>query len=263
MFSKFWIILTTVFGLAVGSLLPVEAQEFIAPGCDIPALLEHQQEHAARLDNLAEIIDADLDKALEELYITGIAYQSLAIECGFLRLDEAVTEHMEEHQDTETVTLSDDEHHDTADQAAAVERALAVGDPVSGERLFNTIQPEAGFACATCHRVDTTERLIGPGLLGVGSPMHDPSEHAMANDNGMAGMSMGGDNHDSNTDNTDEMMMPMPMQTDPVEYLRTSILDPNAFIVPGFPDNLMPKNFGEIFTEDEINDLIAYLLTLE
>ncbi|MCA9018453.1 MAG: hypothetical protein KDA77_24240, partial [Planctomycetaceae bacterium] len=93
------------------------------------------------------------------------------------------------------------------------------------------------------------------------SPTHDPSEHMMSNDNSMADMNMGGDDHDAETDNTDEMMMQK--ETDPVEYIRTSIVDPNAYVAPGFPDNLMPKNFSDIFTDEDINDLIAYLLTLE
>ncbi|MCA9911483.1 MAG: hypothetical protein KC519_22670, partial [Anaerolineae bacterium] len=172
--SRILFTLTIVFSLGVVALLPVAAQGDAALECDIQGLLEHQQEHAARLDDLAARLEVDRENALEDLYITGIAYQSLAIQCGFLGLDEATTAHEGEHQDTEAVTHDEDGHND-ADHETALDRALAVGDPVRGEQLFNTLQPAVGFACATCHRVDTTERLIGPGLLGVGSPTHDPS----------------------------------------------------------------------------------------
>lgn len=45
-------------------------------------------------------------------------------------------------------------------------------------------------------------------------------------------------------------------------YLHTSIVNPGAFVVPGFPDGLMPRNWAEVYSESEINDLIAYLMTL-
>jgi hypothetical protein len=48
-----------------------------------------------------------------------------------------------------------------------------------------------------------------------------------------------------------------------VEFLRTSITNPSATVMTGFPDNLMPKVYGTIFTEAEINNLIAYLMTLD
>ena len=102
------------------------------------------------------------------------------------------------------------------------------GDAANGEALFNTFQGDAGFACATCHRADSEERLIGPGLLIVGARA------------------------ETRVDGTDT-----------VEYIRTSIINPGAYVVETFPDGLMPQNWADIYAEDEINDLIAYLLTLE
>lgn len=239
-------------------------------GCDPSALIEHQQEHAARIADLEHAIQDDLDTALENLYITGVAYQVLAIDCGFNRFTESVTAHAAEH---EANTAQDDR-----DRAAIVDAARAIGDPDNGEILFNTMKSEVGFACATCHRVDTTESLIGPGLLGVGNPEHDPSEHDMdamnMEEEGGHGesetdgeMSMddeaGGHAMHTETSTDDSEMADRVDSAGPVEYIRTSILHPSAFLVPGFPDNLMPKTYGEIFTEDEINDLIAYLMTLQ
>jgi len=43
------------------------------------------------------------------------------------------------------------------------------------------------------------------------------------------------------------------------EYIHESIVDPSAHVVEGFAD-IMPKQFGTQFSEDEIADLIAYIL---
>jgi mono/diheme cytochrome c family protein len=45
------------------------------------------------------------------------------------------------------------------------------------------------------------------------------------------------------------------------DYIHQSIVDPSAYVVSGFPDNVMPKNFGDKFSAQEISDLIAYILT--
>lgn len=259
---KWLLVLLVVLGMGVLFSQLILAQEETETACDVQALLEHQQEHAARLDGLAEALETDLDHALEELYITGIAYQALAVQCGFLHTDQALAEHAEEHGETESAVHAEGEHND-ADHEAAMARALAIGDPVRGEQLFNTIQPEVGFACATCHRVDTTERLIGPGLLGVGNPAHDPSAHmAEGGEESTGGMNMGGMNMGSNDNTSDSTSMMMNMEMDPAMYIRMSIMNPGAFVVPGFPDNLMPRTYAQIFTETDINDLIAYLISL-
>jgi mono/diheme cytochrome c family protein len=99
-------------------------------------------------------------------------------------------------------------------------------DPANGKQLFNTFQPAAGIACATCHRVDSEERLVGPGLLDVG-------KRAQTRIQGLSA----------------------------VAYLRRSIVNPSAYVVEGYAD-LMPKNWGQVFSEKQIDDLIAYLLTL-
>ena len=50
---------------------------------------------------------------------------------------------------------------------------------------------------------------------------------------------------------------------DAASYLRESIVEPSAYVVPNFPDNLMPPNFGQQLSAQDLNDLIAYLLTLK
>lgn len=53
------------------------------------------------------------------------------------------------------------------------------------------------------------------------------------------------------------------------DYIHTSIVDPNAFIVPDCPPgpcaspSVMPSTFGETLSPGEIADLVAYLLSLK
>jgi cytochrome c2 len=47
---------------------------------------------------------------------------------------------------------------------------------------------------------------------------------------------------------------------DTVEHLRESILDPSAYIVDGFEDT-MEKFYSLLLTEDDVNNLIAFMLT--
>jgi len=48
-----------------------------------------------------------------------------------------------------------------------------------------------------------------------------------------------------------------------LDFLRESILDPNAFVEEGFPPNIMPGNFGELLTDTEIETLVAYIANLD
>lgn len=47
---------------------------------------------------------------------------------------------------------------------------------------------------------------------------------------------------------------------DAAAYVHTSIVDPNAFVNPGYIGGIMPQNFSEQMSEEEINSLVAWLL---
>ncbi len=116
----------------------------------------------------------------------------------------------------------------TAAPQQAASGGEGTGDPEKGKEYFNTVRPEVNFACATCHHFDTEAQLIGPGLLNVSvrAASRVPGESAY-------------------------------------DYIHTSIVNPGAFVVPGFPDGLMPKTYKDVWTEEQINDIIAYLYTLK
>ncbi len=95
-------------------------------------------------------------------------------------------------------------------------------DPVvRGKYLFSN----APAICSTCHSLQPDVVIVGPSLAGVASRAGSR----------VAGLSA-------------------------EEYIRTSIVHPSAFIVAGFQD-VMQKNFGDVLSSGQINDLIAYLMT--
>lgn len=47
------------------------------------------------------------------------------------------------------------------------------------------------------------------------------------------------------------------------DYLRTAIVDPDAFLAGGFQDGLMYREYEKVLTPQQINDLIAYMMTLK
>jgi cytochrome c2 len=102
------------------------------------------------------------------------------------------------------------------------------GDAANGQVLFNEMQAEAGFACATCHYFNQETQLIGPGLLNIAARAETRIPDQSAYD-----------------------------------YIHSSIIHPNDYVVEGYPAGLMPQIYEQIFTEAEINDIIAYLYTLK
>jgi mono/diheme cytochrome c family protein len=104
---------------------------------------------------------------------------------------------------------------------------VLTGDPANGQVLFNEFRAEVNFSCALCHFVDQETQLIGPGLLNV----------SVRAETRVAGESA-------------------------AEYIHNSIANPSAYVVEGYPDMLMPQIYAQVFTEEQIQDLIAYLFTL-
>src|SRR5262245_235859 len=44
------------------------------------------------------------------------------------------------------------------------------------------------------------------------------------------------------------------------DFIKQSIVDPSAEIAPGYQDGVMPSNFGETFTDPQLDGLVQYLL---
>jgi mono/diheme cytochrome c family protein len=48
----------------------------------------------------------------------------------------------------------------------------------------------------------------------------------------------------------------------PAAYLYESIVAPNAYMVSGYAVNIMPQNYDALMTDQDLMDLVTYLLTL-
>jgi nitric oxide reductase subunit C len=115
--------------------------------------------------------------------------------------------------------------------------APASNDPVAlGEALFRAVPP----GCVACHSTTPGVTLVGPSLAGIATRaatrLASPDYHGHA--------------------------------SSAAAYVRESILDPNAYVVAGPTfsadgKSLMPPNFGATLRPDQVDDLVAYLMTLK
>jgi cytochrome c2 len=92
-----------------------------------------------------------------------------------------------------------------------------------GRALFS----RAPAICSTCHSLERDVVIVGPSLYGI----------------------------------ADRAWYRIPGQS-PEQYIRNSILYPDEYIVEGYSD-VMQKNFADSLSSDSLNDLIAFLMTLE
>ena len=104
------------------------------------------------------------------------------------------------------------------------------GDAARGEELFKQTAAGAASApgCITCHSLEAGVQLVGPSHAGLAI---------------VAGTRVSGQSAE--------------------EYLRESIVNPNAVVTEGFSEGVMYKNYGNELTDQEIADLVAFLLTLK
>lgn len=117
----------------------------------------------------------------------------------------------------------------STDEQSQLEVFVSLSDAANGERIFNLSYDDVNYACSTCHSIVPDVRGIGPSLWGI-------SERAGQRVEGL----------------------------NAVAYIENSILHPLAYIVTGWTPQIaiMPQNYGQILTEQEITDVIAYLMTL-
>ena len=112
----------------------------------------------------------------------------------------------------------------------AGDETAAIGNADNGEALFTAAVIGANNApgCITCHSLEPDVVIVGPSQAGLGTRAETrvPGQSAE-------------------------------------EYIRQSIIEPNAHIVEGFTEGVMYQNYATDLTEDQINDIIAYTLTLK
>lgn len=102
-----------------------------------------------------------------------------------------------------------------------------VGDAANGETLFT--QPIIGSApgCITCHSLEPDVVIVGPSQAGLATRAETrvPGQSAE-------------------------------------EYIRESIMTPDAYVVEGFTAGVMYQNYATDLTQEQIDDIVAYTLSL-
>jgi cytochrome c len=106
------------------------------------------------------------------------------------------------------------------------------GDLASGQKLFSGELPLADASaptCVTCHAVSPdAPESIGPNLSNIGNraATRVPGQSAQ-------------------------------------DYLRSSIVDPDAYLANNFQEGIMYREYRRALTPQQLDDLVAYLLTLQ
>lgn len=113
----------------------------------------------------------------------------------------------------------------------------APGDASRGATLFQQtlIGVKNAPGCINCHSLTPGAVLVGPALAGVGTRAATIIKRA-----GYTGMAK-----------------------QAADYLRESIVTPNAYIEEGFQSNVMRTTYAQDLSPQEVEDLVAYLLTLK
>ena len=104
---------------------------------------------------------------------------------------------------------------------------IAGADPERGKEIFFASKIGEGTGCRLCHSIKPDEVIVGPSLAGIAT-------RAATRVPGMSAE----------------------------EYIRQSITHPDAYIVPGF-DNKMPSYISEGLSQQDLDDLVAFLMTLK
>lgn len=105
-----------------------------------------------------------------------------------------------------------------------------IGDAANGEALYNraTLGKKSSAGCVSCHNFDASKGDESGAPYTAGTATRAESR--------VPGFSS-------------------------EEYIQESILNPDAYVVDGFVAGVMYQSWGEDLNEQEIADLVAYILT--
>jgi mono/diheme cytochrome c family protein len=100
--------------------------------------------------------------------------------------------------------------------------------PEEGEALFAQTVIGSQPGCITCHSVEEGVVIVGPSMAGI-------ANRAATTVDGVGA----------------------------AEYIETSILTPDGYLVEGFAAGTMPQVWDDELSDEQVQCLVAYLLTLK
>jgi mono/diheme cytochrome c family protein len=103
--------------------------------------------------------------------------------------------------------------------------AGSAGDAAEGEKVFASV---AAPACGSCHSLEAGVSLVGPSMSGIGAQAGSR----------VSGMSA-------------------------ADYLSQAVTEPDAHLVEGYAPGVMPATYGTQLSDQQLQDLVAYLQTLK
>jgi nitric oxide reductase subunit C len=112
---------------------------------------------------------------------------------------------------------------DPAAVSSITSESLPPGNAADGETLFR-----GDAACFACHSLEPDAAGVGPSLAGIASRAATAKPDATAEG-----------------------------------YILESIIDPDAHVAEGFSGGIMPPNFGQRLDQQQLADLLAFLMTQE
>lgn len=108
------------------------------------------------------------------------------------------------------------------------------GDVQRGAQIF-TQGINGAPPCATCHSLTTAQKIVGPSLAGITTVAVETI---------------------TKSDYTGKAQTVE-------EFLRESIIDPDAYVAQGYTKGVMYPNYGQQLSAQQLDDLVAYLMTLK
>jgi len=110
---------------------------------------------------------------------------------------------------------------------AACVLAIGCSEPRATDPIARGTQVYREKNCAACHRIGSDGGTSGPPLTHIATVAETRTPGLAAED-----------------------------------YIRESITDPGAYVVPGYPDT-MPRGLDRSMSRDDFDDLVLFLLTLK
>jgi len=215
-----------LFVLLLLSLVLMAAAQDVYVGCTDEELTRQQETFALYLTlDFAN----NRDMALANLFRLGAIYQSMALDCGYVPNKAEVNVMLEQVLDfasLDDLILAQSVGVDV--EEILIELDEVYGDPLSGQLLYNGLEPALGgspLGCAGCHE----NEAIAPLTAGTWTRIND-------------------------------IRLKLPSYADYThrQFLVESIVRPLDYITPDYAE-VMPEFYGGQLTIQQLADLVAFL----